>query len=118
MRQSCEGRLQGAIFAGAGLPTSRYAPTWRRRCAVWKTSFAPYTLPVPAGDRKREVGPRDHRDIAYEMAEDLRDIAGQLQGMKGEAANWLKAEDYRDLRHRLENLHAAAEAAMVEARRR
>lgn len=66
----------------------------------------------------RKPGPRDHQDVASEIAEDLRDLAGQLQNMKGEAANWLKAPEYDALRHRMENLHAAAEAAMVEARRR
>jgi hypothetical protein len=82
---------------------------------VGKSTPAPYTDPVPAGERKGEVGPRDHRDIAYRTAEDLRDIAGRLQGMKGEAYNWLKAPEYEALRHRLEDAHAAA---MVETRRR
>jgi hypothetical protein len=71
-----------------------------------------------AARRNPPARPHDHRDIAYEVAEHLRDIAGRLQGMKGEAYNWLKAPEYDALRPRLENLHAAAEAALVEARRR
>ena len=38
--------------------------------------------------------------------------------MKADAAHWLTAPEYVALRHRLEAAHAAAEAALVEARRR
>jgi hypothetical protein len=38
--------------------------------------------------------------------------------LKGEAYNWLSAPEYATLRHRLEDAHAAVEAAAVEARRR
>ena len=36
--------------------------------------------------------------------------------MKAEANHWLKDPNYEPLRLRLENAHAAAEAALVEAR--
>jgi hypothetical protein len=51
------------------------------------------------------------------MARDLADIAAQLATLKGEANAWLSDESYAALRHRLEDAHAAVEAA-VEARRR
>jgi hypothetical protein len=52
------------------------------------------------------------------MARDLADIAAQLATLKGEANAWLSDESYAALRHRLEDAHAAVEAAAVEARRR
>ena len=62
--------------------------------------------------------PRDDQDAAQDLARELADIAGQLASMKGEAYNWLSAPEYGPLRHRLEDAHAAVEAAAVEARRR
>ena len=38
--------------------------------------------------------------------------------VKGDATQWLDGPDYAALRQRLETAHAAAEAALVEARRR
>ena len=38
--------------------------------------------------------------------------------MKGDATHWLTDPEYAAPRHRLEATHAAAEAAVVEARRR
>jgi hypothetical protein len=38
--------------------------------------------------------------------------------LKGAATHWLTDTEYATLRHRLENAHASAEAALVEARRR
>ena len=35
-----------------------------------------------------------------------------------DAHHWLKGPEYAALRHRLENAHAAVEAALIEARRR
>ncbi len=58
--------------------------------------------------------PRDDRDLARELA----DLAAQLASLKGEANAWLSDESYDALRHRLENAHAAVEAAAVDARRR
>jgi hypothetical protein len=62
--------------------------------------------------------PRDHRDAAQDIARELADIAGQLASLKGEANSWLRDPDYDTLKLRLENAHAAVEAAAVEARRR
>ena len=38
--------------------------------------------------------------------------------MEGDATHWLTDPEYATLRHRLEAAHAAAEAVLVEARRR
>jgi len=62
--------------------------------------------------------PRDHKDAAVDLARDLADIAGQLASLKGEANSWLRDPNYDTLKLRLENAHAATEAAAVEARRR
>jgi hypothetical protein len=65
-----------------------------------------------------EPRPRDDRDVAHELARDLADIAHQLASLKGEANAMLRDPNYDTLKLRLENAHAAAEAAAVEARRR
>ena len=62
--------------------------------------------------------PRDDRDGAQDLARDLADIAAQISSLKGEANAYLTDPNYNTLRLRLENAHAAVEAAMVEARRR
>ena len=62
--------------------------------------------------------PRDDRDAAHDIARELADLAAQLASLKGEASVWLSDESYGALRHRLEDAHAAVEAAAVEARRR
>jgi hypothetical protein len=64
------------------------------------------------------VKPRDNKDAAQDLARDLADIAGQLSSLKGEANAWLRDSNYNALKLRLENAHAAVEAATVEARRR
>ncbi len=65
-----------------------------------------------------DARPRDERDAAQDLARELADLAAQLAALKGEANAWLSDESYDVLRHRLENAHASAEAAAVEARRR
>ena len=62
--------------------------------------------------------PRDDRDAAQDLARELADAAARLGSLKGEANAWLSEESYDALKHRLENAHAAVEAATVEARRR
>jgi hypothetical protein len=62
--------------------------------------------------------PRDDTDVARDLARELADIAHQISALKGEANAYLGNPDYDTLRHRLENAHAAVEAAAVEARRR
>ena len=61
---------------------------------------------------------RDDRDAVQDLARELADLAAQLAAVKGEAYNWLSDERYGALRYRLEDAHAAVEAAAVEARRR
>jgi hypothetical protein len=62
--------------------------------------------------------PRDHKDAAQDIAQDLADIASQLASLKGEANSWLRDPNYNTLRLRPEGAHSAVEAAAVEARRR
>lgn len=40
------------------------------------------------------------------------------RGPYGDTHYWLTGPEYSALRHRLENAHAAVEAALIEARRR
>ena len=63
------------------------------------------------------MGPQDPKDVTQAIARDLTGIAGELGALKAEA-RWLKGPEYESLRHRLEATHAAAEAALVEAKRR
>jgi hypothetical protein len=58
-----------------------------------------------------------HSDAWCELSA-LGEVAATLASIKGEAMNWLRDPSYAALRLRLENAHAAVEAAMVEARRR
>ena len=69
-------------------------------------------------NQHRDPMPRDHADAAQDIARELADVAGQLAHLKGEAMNRLDDPNYATLRLRLENAHAAVEAATVEARRR
>jgi hypothetical protein len=62
--------------------------------------------------------PRDDTDAARDLARELTHIAHQISALKGEANAYLQDPNYDTLRHRLENAHAAVEAAAVEARRR
>jgi hypothetical protein len=62
--------------------------------------------------------PRDDTDAVKDVARELADIAHQISALKGEANAYVQDPDYDTLRHRLENAHAAVEAAAVEARRR
>jgi hypothetical protein len=45
-------------------------------------------------------------------------MAGELAALKADARHWLTSPEYAFLHLRLENAHAAVEAALVEARRR
>jgi hypothetical protein len=67
----------------------------------------------------RGVGPQDPKDVARDVARDLSGMAGELVALMGDAAHWLREHpEYAVLLLRLENAHAALEAALVEARRR
>jgi hypothetical protein len=52
------------------------------------------------------------------MARDLSGLAWELAALRGDATHWLEGPEYAPLKHRLENAHAAVEAALIEARRR
>ncbi len=62
--------------------------------------------------------PRDDTDAVKDLARDLAEVAAQISAFKGEANAYLDDPSYNALRLRLENAHAAVEAAAVGARRR
>jgi hypothetical protein len=65
------------------------------------------------------VGPQDPQDVSRDTARDLSGLAGELAALKADARHWLTDPEYAVLHLRLEkNVHAAVEAALVEARRR
>ena len=64
------------------------------------------------------MGPQDPKDVARYTARDLSGPVGEFAALKGDANHWLTDPEYAALRQRLETAHAAAEAALVEARRR
>jgi len=64
------------------------------------------------------VGPQDPKDVTRDTARDLSGLVGELAALKADAHHWLTGTEYAALRHRLEDAHAAVEAALVEARRR
>jgi hypothetical protein len=75
-------------------------------------NFANGTYPYGMGR------PRDAKEVVQDLARELADLAAQLGSLKGEANAWHSEESYDALGHRLEDAHAAVEAAAVEARRR
>ena len=64
------------------------------------------------------MGPQNPKDVTRDVARDLSGVVGELASLKGDATHWLTDPEYATLRLRLEAAHAAAEAALVEARRR
>ena len=65
------------------------------------------------------MGPQDPKDVARDVARDLTGLAGELAALKGDAAHWLSEQpEYAVLVLRVENAHAAVEAALIEARRK
>ena len=64
------------------------------------------------------MGPQDPKDVTRDIARDLAALLEELAALKGDAAHWLTDPEYAALRHRLEAAHPAAEAALIEARRR
>jgi hypothetical protein len=64
------------------------------------------------------VGPQDPKDVTRDLARDLSGMAGELAALKADARQWLTDPKYAVLHLRLENAHAAVEAALIEARRR
>ena len=64
------------------------------------------------------MGPQDPKDVTRDTARDLSALVGELAALKADASHWLADPEYAVLRYRLEAAHAAAETALVEARRR
>jgi hypothetical protein len=64
------------------------------------------------------MGPQDPKDVTKDIARDLTGMAGELAALKADARQWLTSPEYAVLHMRLENAHAAVEAALIEARRR
>ena len=65
------------------------------------------------------MGPQDSKDVTRDLARDLSGMAGELVALKGDAAHRLREQpEYAVLLLRLENAHAAVEAALIEARRK
>jgi hypothetical protein len=76
---------------------------------------------VSVGDARvyvRGMGVQDPKDVTRDTVRDLSGVVKELAALNGDAHHWLTGPEYAALRHRLENAHAAAEAALVEARRR
>jgi len=64
------------------------------------------------------MGPQDPKDVTRDTARDFSGLGGELAALKADAYHWLTGPEYAALRHRLEDAHAAVDAALVEARRR
>jgi hypothetical protein len=68
------------------------------------------------------MGPRDPKDVAKDVAKDvlndLMEEASELRRTKAHADHWLRDPEYGLLLQRLEDAHAAVEAALVEASRK
>jgi hypothetical protein len=62
------------------------------------------------------MGPQDPKETARIVARDLPDAVRELSSLAAEASH-LRGTEYATLRFRMEAAHAAAEAALVEARR-
>ena len=60
----------------------------------------------------------NHSEIRCEGAKRRPQRVGELAALKADAHHWLTGTEYAALRHRLEDAPAAADAALVEARRR
>src|SRR5215213_5025830 len=68
--------------------------------------------------RLPQMGPQDPKDVTRDTARDLSGLAGERAALKADAHHWLTGAEYGALRYRLEDAHAAVEAALVEARRK
>jgi hypothetical protein len=65
-----------------------------------------------------DPSPRDDTDAVRDIARDLAEVGHPDGHPQGEATAYLSDPPYTALRLRLENAHAAVEAATVETRRR
>jgi hypothetical protein len=68
--------------------------------------------------RLPQMGSQDPKYVTRDTARDLSGLVGELAALKADAHHWLTSPEYAVLHLRLENAHAAVEAALIEARRR
>jgi hypothetical protein len=73
---------------------------------------------VAENARRLIGGAASPKDILQSIARNLSRIVGDQASLKGDASHWLCALEYGYLRYRLDDAHAAAEAALIEACRR
>ena len=64
------------------------------------------------------MGPQDPKDVTRDIARDLSALVGEVAGLKGDTSHWLEGPEYAALKQRLEAVHGAFEAVLIEARRR
>jgi hypothetical protein len=64
------------------------------------------------------MGPQDPKDLIRDIARDLTALVGEIAALKGDANHRLQEPEYATLKHRLQDVYAAVEAALIEARRR
>src|SRR5919112_497951 len=62
------------------------------------------------------MGLQGPKDIIRDTARGLSGLVGELATLKADTHHWLTGAEYAALRHRLEDAHAAAEAALVVQR--
>ena len=62
------------------------------------------------------MGLQGPKDVIRDTARDLAGLVGELAILKADTHHWLTGAEYAVLRHRLEDAHAAAEAALVVQR--
>jgi len=62
------------------------------------------------------MGLQGPKDVIRDTARDLAGLVGELAILKADTHHWLNGAEYAVLRHRLEDAHAAAEAALVVQR--
>jgi hypothetical protein len=80
--------------------------------------YVPWGVGVGASHRESGVHRLSGRVGAGGRADERRGRAAlvkEIAALKGDAYHWLSGAEYAALRRRLENAHAAAEAALVEA---
>jgi hypothetical protein len=62
------------------------------------------------------MGRQGPKDVIGDTARDLSGLVGELATLKADTHHCLTGVEYAALRHRLEDAHAAAEAALVVQR--
>ena len=65
---------------------------------------------------RSKMGLQGPKDVIRYTARGLSGLVGELATLKADTHHWLTGAEYAALRHRLEDAHAAAEAALVAQR--